>query len=186
MAALLDSTSGGKRPNILVTGTPGTGKTTLTESICDRLELRNINVGELVKKHECYERRDEEMDTFILDEDKEDMLLDLMEPMLKEGGCVVDFHSPELFPERWFDLVLVLRANTEVLFDRLTTRGYSEKKRMENMECEIMQVVAEEAREAYESEIVHEIMSNTVEDIDSGVERVEQWLTAFKQNQVSS
>ena len=54
------------------------------------------------------------------------------------------------------------------------------------MECEIMQVVAEEAREAYESEIVHEIMSNTVEDIDSGVERVEQWLTAFKQNQVSS
>ena len=39
-----------------------------------------------MKKHECYERRDEEMDTFILDEDKEDMLLDLMEPMLKEGG----------------------------------------------------------------------------------------------------
>jgi adenylate kinase len=185
MAALVDSSSDRQRPNILVTGTPGTGKTTLTESICDRLGFTNINVGELVKTHECYERKDEEMDTYILDEDKEDKLLDLMEPMLQKGGCVVDFHSPELFPERWFDLVLVLRTDTEVLFDRLSLRGYSEKKRMENMECEIMQVVAEEAREAYESEIVHEIMSNTVEDIDSGAERVELWLAAFKKNQVS-
>ncbi len=183
MAALVNSSSEGKRPSILVTGTPGTGKTTFTESICDRLGYTNINVGELVKKHECYESRDEEMDTYILDEDKEDKLLDLMEPMLDKGGCVVDFHSPELFPERWFDLVLVLRADTEVLYDRLTSRGYSEKKRTENMECEIMQVVAEEAREAYDAEIVHEIISNTVEDIDSGVERVELWLAAFKQNQ---
>eukprot|EP00959_Pyramimonas_sp_CCMP1952_P248959 5204234-Pyramimonas_sp.AAC.2 len=29
------------------------------------------------------------------------------------------------------------------------TRGYSEKKLQENMECEIMQVVLEEARESY-------------------------------------
>ena len=46
----------------------------------------------------------------------------------------------ELFPERWFDLILVLRAKTDVLFDRLTERGYSEKKRGENLEAEIMQV----------------------------------------------
>ena len=180
MAALVNSQE--KRPNILITGTPGTGKTTLSESVCERLGFTNVNVGELVKKHECYESRDEEMDTFILDEDKEDKLLDLMEPMMEKGGCVVDFHSPELFPERWFDLVLVLRADTEVLFDRLTKRGYSEKKRTENMECEIMQVVAEEARESYDVNIVHEVMSNNIEDIDSGVERVQLWFKNFKEN----
>lgn len=74
---------------------------------------------------------DEEFDTYILDDDK---LIDTMEPMVESGGCVVDFHTCDVFPERWFDLVLVLRANTDVLFDRLTERGYSDKKRNENME----------------------------------------------------
>ena len=39
--------------------------------------------------------------------------------MLFRSGCIVDFHSCGFFPERWFDLVLVLRASTEALFDRL-------------------------------------------------------------------
>ena len=169
-----------KRPNVLVTGTPGVGKTTLAESIAERLDFRHINVGDLVKQHECHEGMDEVLDTYILDEDK---LLDLMEPMVGEaGGCVVDFHSPEIFPERWFELVVVLRTDTEVLFDRLTKRGYSEKKRSENMECEIMQVVAEEARESYAAEIVHEVPSNTLDDLDGAGERVVSWYASWQSN----
>ena len=108
-----------------------------------------------------------------------------MENMLQECadenmGIVADYHSCELFPERWFDLILVLRAKTDVLYDRLTERGYNDKKRSENMECEIMQVCLQEAKESYDTEIVHEVQSNTVEDMDSNVERcklwVEQWI----------
>ena len=33
-------------------------------------------------------------------------------------------------------------ADTQVLYDRLEERGYSQKKLQENMECEIMQVRA--------------------------------------------
>lgn len=50
-------------------------------------------------------------------------LLDEMEVMLAPGGNVVDFHSCELFPERWFDLVLVLRTDNKLLFDRLVARS---------------------------------------------------------------
>ena len=118
------------------------------------------------------------MDSYVLDEDK---LLDLMEAMLQttmeEGqGVVADYHCCELFPERWFDLVLVLRTKTDVLFDRLSARGYSERKRSENLECEIMQVILEEAREAYAHEIVHEVPSNTIEEMESNVERVKTWI----------
>jgi adenylate kinase len=110
--------------------------------------------------------------------------LDLLEPLFdtagEEGiGCVVDFHVCEIFPERWFDVVLVLRSTTEVLFDRLTTRGYSERKRTENMDSEIMQVILESARESYDEGIVHELPSNTLEDIDNSVERVRQWTTQW-------
>eukprot|EP00977_Amphora_coffeiformis_P013643 scaffold3608_cov183-Amphora_coffeaeformis.AAC.30 len=139
--------------------------------------MKHLNVGELIQQHKCYEGRDEELDTNILDEDK---LLDLMEPMVDEAadegmGCVVDFHVCEIFPERWFDLVLVLRTTTEVLFDRLAQRGYADKKRSENMDCEIMQVILEAARESYDVSIVHEVPSNSLEDMESNVERVRQW-----------
>ena len=171
-----------KRPNILVTGTPGVGKTATASLIAEAVGLKHINVGELIKQHKCYDGHDDELDTNILDEDK---LLDLMENMLQECadenvGIVADYHSCELFPERWFDLILVLRAKTDVLYDRLTECGYNDKKRSENMECEIMQVVLQEAKESYDTEIVHEVQSNTVEDMDSNVERcklwVEQWI----------
>lgn len=149
--------------------------------------LKHLNVGELIKEHKCFEGRDEELDTNILDEDK---LLDLMEPMIEEAaeevqGVVVDFHVCEIFPERWFDLVLVLRTSTEVLFDRLTKRGYPDRKRDQNMESEIMQVILEEAREAYDPNIVQEVQSNTLNDMESNIQRVQQWTTQWIKDHVN-
>jgi len=40
-------------------------------------------------------------------------------------------------------------ADNTVLYERLEKRGYEEKKISENVQCEIMQVIAEEARESY-------------------------------------
>ncbi|KAJ8657331.1 hypothetical protein O0I10_006884 [Lichtheimia ornata] len=165
-------------PNILVTGTPGTGKTTTSEAIANATGLQHINVGELVKRKQLHEGYLAEYDTHILDEDK---LIDEMEDMMQEGGKVVDFHTCEIFPERWFDLVLVLRADTSPLYDRMEKRGYNQRKLQENIECEIMQVVLESARESYAQEIVVELPSNNVDDMESNVDRVKQWLDAWKQ-----
>ncbi|KAL3917786.1 MAG: hypothetical protein SGARI_007632, partial [Bacillariaceae sp.] len=155
----------------------------------EKIGFQHVNVGELIKQHKCYEgERDEELDTNVLDEDK---LLDVMEVIIDKAaededdcptGIVADYHMCEIFPERWFDLVLVLRASTETLFDRLTQRGYNEKKRSQNMEAEIMQVVLEEAKEAYAHEIVHEVPSNTIEDMDNNVNRVAQWIEQWEKD----
>lgn len=176
-AAAAEESSERSQPNVLVTGTPGVGKTSTASLIAERLGMQHISVGDLVKQHKFYEGRDEKYDTLVLDEDK---LLDHMEQMLadaaEEGkGVVVDYHSCDFFPERWFDLILVLRAKTDVLYDRLVERGYNETKRNENMECEIMQVVLDEARDSYAKEIVHEVQSNTLGDMESNVTRIEQW-----------
>jgi len=97
----------------------------------ERTGMKHANIGDLIKEYKCYDGRDEDLSTNILDEDK---LLDAMEVILdkaaEEGqGIVADFHACEIFPERWFDLILCLRTSTDVLFDRLTARGYNEKKR---------------------------------------------------------
>jgi adenylate kinase len=48
------------------------------------------------------------------------------------------------------------------------------------MECEIMQVVLDEARESYAPEIVVELSSDTVDEMESNVDRVKMWLDAWK------
>ena len=88
---------------------------------------------------------DDQYECFIVDEDK---VVDALEEMKidQEGGMIVDFHSCDFFPERFFDCVIVLQTDNSVLWERLEKRGYNEKKLTDNVQCEIMHVIVEEAR----------------------------------------
>lgn len=57
--------------------------------------------------------------SWIVDEDK---LLDEIEARVEEGGNIIDWHVCDIFPQRWIDLVVVLRADSTVLYDRLKDR----------------------------------------------------------------
>ena len=122
------------RPNILVTGTPGTGKTSLCSEVAAATGFAHINVGSWVKDKELHDGFDDKMDCHILNEDK---LLDAMEDTMDEGGNLVDYHSCDFFPERWFDLVVVLQCDNTELWKRLEKRGYGEEKIKENVQCEV-------------------------------------------------
>jgi broad-specificity NMP kinase len=109
-------------PNILITGTPGTGKTTLASAVATRSGLQHLELSKLIQEKDLHDGRDEEFDTFIMNDDK---VLDYMEDELKihtARNFIVDFHSSEFFPERWFDLVIVLRVGNDTLFPRLVAR----------------------------------------------------------------
>lgn len=96
---------------------------------------------------------------------------------MRQGGCVIDWHACDLFPLTWIDLVVVLRTDSTTLYDRLRTRQYTEHKLQENLDSEIMQVLLEEARESYDSDIVIELQSNEAVDIERNVSRIEQWIS---------
>eukprot|EP01028_Stygiella_incarcerata_P013260 TRINITY_DN81729_c0_g1_i1.p2 TRINITY_DN81729_c0_g1~~TRINITY_DN81729_c0_g1_i1.p2 ORF type:complete len:172 (+),score=56.51 TRINITY_DN81729_c0_g1_i1:162-677(+) len=163
------------RPNILICGTPGTGKSILSSTLCERTSLHHIDVSDFVKQNALHEEFDEEFQTYIVDEDK---VVDALAERVSRGGVVVDYHSCDFFPEDWFDLIVVLRTSTEVLFDRLEKRGYSEKKRTENMECEIFQVVLEEARTAFPEVELWEVESDTLEQFEENCARIATWVKA--------
>ena len=59
-----------KLPNILVTGTPGTGKTSTCALLCTDTGLTHINVGDLVKEKELHDGWDDEYQSYIMNEDK--------------------------------------------------------------------------------------------------------------------
>ncbi len=59
-------------------------------------------------------------------------------------------------------------------------RGYSGKKLENNIQCEIFQTLLEEARESYKVEIIHELPSNTPEEMEDNLEKIIQWLDQWK------
>ncbi len=61
-------------------------------------------------------------------------------------------------------------------------RGYNQKKLTENIECEIFQVVLDQAKESYREDIVVELPNNTVEDMENNLELIKKWYAQWKQS----
>lgn len=76
--------------------------------------------------------------------------------------------------------MIVLQTDNTVLWGRLEKRGYPSKKIQENVQCEIMHVIAEEARASYSEEIVHCVPSNTAEDMEQNVDKLAAWVASWK------
>lgn len=59
-----------KSPNIVITGTPGVGKTTHAEQLAQATGLKHLSVNTIVKDEGFHEGKDEETGSWIVDEDK--------------------------------------------------------------------------------------------------------------------
>jgi adenylate kinase len=171
-----------KLPNIIVTGTPGVGKTSMAMLLVDRLNeslqelspnsrnsFQYVNVGKLISDKKLYTSWNEEYDVPEFDEEK---IVAELASTVETGGCVLDFHSAYFFPEEWADLVVLLRCNNTVLFDRLSERGYSEKKIKENIECEIMEVTADDVKENFDPKVILELSNEKIEDMEKNIESI--------------
>lgn len=127
-----------KTPNIIVTGTPGTGKTTFCQLINQSLNFVYLPIGKIIIENKLYDNWNQTFDVPEFDEDK---LLEYLSTHydIQAGGLLFDFHSPDVFPEDYFDMVILMRCENETLYKRLEERGYKQEKITENIECEIFE-----------------------------------------------
>jgi len=174
--------------NILICGTPGTGKSTLAKLVLEkvnnnkRIYYEYVNVGDVCKAKKFYHSFDERLNSFVIDEDK---ILDHLEPLVRRGGMILDYHSSEFFPERFFSHVIVLtcgKENTKILYERLEKRdGYTKEKIRQNVECEIFGECVEEAKEAYTGDgVVHVRSNETEEEMEETVKFIAEELLGAK------
>jgi adenylate kinase len=59
-----------QNPNIVITGTPGVGKTTHAEQLAQSLGFKHVSINQIVKDEGFHEGKDEELGSWIVDEDK--------------------------------------------------------------------------------------------------------------------
>ncbi|KAF2669339.1 P-loop containing nucleoside triphosphate hydrolase protein [Microthyrium microscopicum] len=173
-----------QQPNIVITGTPGVGKSTHAEAVAARTNLTHLTINDFARERGCLDGHDNRLNSAIVDDDR---LLDALtaEGVKEKGGYIIDWHACDLYPESWIDLVVVVRADVEVLQKRLVGRGYEGEKLQENIDSEFFQVLLEEARESYEEEIVVELKSDETGDLDANVERIVSWVETWRTNRAS-
>lgn len=106
--------------------------------------------------------------------------MDYLEPEMESGGNIVEYHSCDFFPERWFDAVFVIQCNNTILYDRLQERGYNQPKIKENIECEIFQMVLNEAKESYDESIVVPLSGETEADFIDSIKQITDFIDNFR------
>ncbi|BES97745.1 unnamed protein product [Nesidiocoris tenuis] len=155
--------------NILITGTPCSGKSTVAKKVAEISGWEWINISDVAKRENLIESFDETLNCPVIDEDE---VVDFLEPRMMKGKCIIEYHGCGFFPEDWFRSIFVLRTETSYLYDRLVARGYSGRKLNDNMECEIFQVILEEANDTFDSSIIQELQNNIDEDLDKNVQLI--------------
>ena len=132
---------------LAVTGTPGTGKTTITERLASAVDVSIVHLNDEIRERGLWSERDAERDSLVAD-------LDAVDDALGDWHGVVESH---LAHHLAVDRVVVLRCRPDVLESRLRERGESAATARENAESEALDVILAEAVDEHGRESVYEI-----------------------------
>jgi len=126
---------------LVISGTPGTGKTTVSNNIANYLKVKVISLNELAISENLIIDYDTKRETSIINRRKLiPFLIKLIEKYRKENFefLIIESHFSDIVPERYIDWVIILRCNPDELFIRLKKRGYKIEKIRENVQSEIL------------------------------------------------
>jgi adenylate kinase len=139
---------------LAITGTPGTGKT----SVCKALGLEYLDLNRIVEEKGFYTGVDHKRGSLIADLDR--LTEYVWHKRESNEVFVIEGHLAHLLEP---EIAIVLRANPSVLAERLKQKGFPPQKIQENVEAETLDIILAEAVELCE----------TVYEVDTSGENVE-------------
>jgi adenylate kinase len=141
---------------ILITGTPGTGKTTASKLLAERVGAEIVHITDFATDDVT---EGMEGGTKIVDVEK-------LEQKIKNritGDAVIDGHLSSHLGLG--NLVIVLRTDPKVLESRLEEKGFDEKKIKENLEAEALDVCLIESMERHKAVFEIDTTDKNPEDV---------------------
>jgi adenylate kinase len=130
---------------LVVTGTPGVGKTTVSAILAVKLGGLHLDIATLVKSAHLTKGYDKKRQTLIADTDR--LAQRVQQIMSKTSkSLIVDGHySTDVVPAKQVTRVFVLRCHPEELRNRMNARGFQGSKVKENLAAEILDVCLADA-----------------------------------------
>ena len=137
---------------IAVTGTPGTGKTTLSKKLSNKLDFYYLDVNKLISRHKLSEGYDKNRKTKIVDIKKLNKVLASEITFIKKSskkyrGIIIDSHLSHYLPKKYVDFCIVTKCDIKELSKRLKKKKFDKNKIKENIQSEIFDICYNEALE---------------------------------------
>ncbi|MBS3136689.1 adenylate kinase family protein [Candidatus Woesearchaeota archaeon] len=130
---------------ICITGTPCTGKTSLSKMLAGKLGFKRIDIMKLIKEKKLHNSYDRESKCYVVDTRKLSSALSKIVEKNKE--TIIDSHLSHYLHPKYVELCIVTKCELRILRKRLEKRKYGKKKVMENLESEIFDICLNEAKE---------------------------------------
>jgi adenylate kinase len=131
---------------VIVTGTPGTGKTHLAKRLSKACRMQYVDVSKVINRHRLCEGRDVLRGCDIVDSRK---LSGILTRLIRDSKrrLIIDSHLSHYIHPRYVELCIVTRCSLRTLKKRLMKRGYPSVKVRENLDAEIFEICLVEAEE---------------------------------------
>lgn len=139
---------------ICVSGTPGTGKTTLAKRIAKDFSVKYLSGNQIISKYKLSEGKDNEKNCLIVDVKKFSKAA--VKECISNKDYIIDSHLSHHIPSNNIDLCIICQCSLKILQQRLKKRRYSKKKIRENLDAEIFEICLNEAREKKHKIIVYD------------------------------
>jgi len=167
---------------IIVTGTPGVGKTVVGKLLAKQTGFTFLSLSELVKIHGLHKGFDRRARSYIIDEpDVERMLQGYLEDR-RERGIIFETHSlNSILHESRGMVAVVLRLDPLVLARRLKGRNWPKLKIWENVEAELIDLSLYDSlkilgkRRVYEIDATGKSPGNLVREILMALHKGKGW-----------
>lgn len=146
---------------IIISGTPGTGKTEVSKILSDILGYKLISINEFARDKDIIVGTDKKRKSGIINEKK-------LQKLSKDipDNTVIEGHLAHYCKG---DIAIILRTDPAVLEERLKRRRWHQKKIAENVESEILDIILQESaalnKKTYEVDTTIKTAQDTAEEI---------------------
>jgi adenylate kinase len=143
---------------IIVTGTPGVGKTALSKLIAKTTRAIYLNIGDHVKGEKLYSNFDRSTRSYVIDERRLRESLYRFFRAHDQRKMVIETHWLGRFmPKRPGMVAIVVRLDPVILARRLKARNWPKRKAWENVEAELIDLSLYESLKFLGAKRVYEI-----------------------------
>lgn len=132
----------------IVTGTPGTGKTTFAKKLSEEKGFEYIDGNEVIEKYKLSQGTDEEGSSLVDEVKFASACKEIIQKLESENkNAIIDSHLSLYIDSEFVDKCYVTECDVKELEKRLKKRKYSKQKIRDNLDAEIFKVCENDAKE---------------------------------------
>ena len=162
--------------SIVITGNPGVGKHTVTKELAEKLNLVTIDINKIANDANLFEKTD---NTNEVDTTK---LAQIFEKMEYKNSIIVGHLAPYVLKKNDVEIMIILRRSPYDLKVVYEQRNYENKKRNENIQSEILGIIAHDAINKFQEKVFQ--VNTSGESVKETVEKILDIIENKKRNEI--